>query len=263
MRFSYVCVLAAAFVLGACSKPEQEPVTKATVTEVPPPAPVVVESFLPLKSEPLLLVKKAPKCKKGQCAEVRIESLRFPNNSVLTVLIEKELVGQSGDWLNEAASGYDGFSTSFLKSAEAGWEATLSAKLLRQTGPLVLLQLDSYSYTGGAHGMPSSTFLNFDRRTNQKLKLDDVVLDGMRPALIEKLQLAHSAWKKQEGFTTADFAETWPFVETDNFALAENGLVFGYAPYAIGPYSAGMPALTIPYAELGGILKAEWLPAAK
>ena len=33
-----------------------------------------------------------------------------------------------------------------------------------------------------------------------------------------------------------------------------------YGEYEIGPYSAGLPRLVIPYDQLDGILKAEYLP---
>lgn len=263
MRLPFILVMTFLAALTACSKHEQpSPATEVeTEKELAPPAPVIVDSFLPLSAEPVTMLKYATKCKKGQCAEVRIDSLRFPANSALTALIEQSLVGQTGDLINEGGSSYESYIKSYLADAVKNGEASLTAKLIRQTGPLVLLRLDTYVYSGGAHGMPGSAFLNFDRRRNKRLSLDDVVRDGKRAALMDKLREVHGAWRQQEGYTDADFLKTWPFVETDNFALMEDGIVFGYAAYEIAPYAAGLPELKIPYVELQDILKPEWLMA--
>ena len=58
----------------------------------------------------------------------------------------------------------------------------------------------------------------------------------------------------------AEYEQAWKFKLSDNFYLAQQGLVLQYAEYEIGPYVAGLPRLMIPYEQLQGVLKQEYLP---
>jgi hypothetical protein len=42
--------------------------------------------------------------------------------------------------------------------------------------------------------------------------------------------------------------------------LGEQGLILQYGEYEIGPYVVGLPRLVIPFSELQGVLKPEYLP---
>lgn len=256
MRIQSILISVSLAVLTACSQPEPA-ATPQKDTAATPPAPVVVEQFLPLTPETFVLERKAEKCKR-ECAQLRIESLRFPDNPALNTLLEKSLVSLTSSYMGEPDTSYEVFSRRFFSYAEKNWEVAMDAQLLRQTGPLLLFRLNSDIYAGGAHGMQRSQFLNVNRSNYQPLSLDDVVQDGKRPALWEKLRDVHRVWQDKEGYSKKDRVN-WPFVESDNFALAEEGMVFGYSAYAIAPYSSGLPELTIPYTELGDILKPEWL----
>ncbi|WP_278395681.1 RsiV family protein, partial [Acinetobacter venetianus] len=57
-----------------------------------------------------------------------------------------------------------------------------------------------------------------------------------------------------------EYEEAWPFQVTDNFLLGEQGLILQYGEYEIGPYVVGLPRLVIPFDQLKGVLKPEYLP---
>lgn len=257
MRARSAFCLAMLVTLASCTK--QEPPALPAVEEPAPPAPVVVQEFLPLKTETLSFTRQVPACKGKACGQLTVDMVRFPDNPALSALVEKELVGLVQAPINQGESTVDAYAADFLARADKRSAATLKARLLRQTGPLVLLRLDTGLYTGGAHGMPVTAFLNYDRHLNRRLQLDDVVQDGHRPALVELARKAHEAWLVQHGFTDPDFRRQWPFVETDNFALTAEGLVLAYNVYAIAPYSEGQPELLLSYADLANILKPEWI----
>ncbi|HYG46101.1 MAG TPA: RsiV family protein, partial [Bordetella sp.] len=85
------------------------------------------------------------------------------------------------------------------------------------------------------------------------------------PAFVQALQRAHTAWLAQNEDARRDpaaYNRMWPFQESDNFAFTLEGMVIKYDAYSIAPYSHGEPELLIPYAELQGILRPEFLPAA-
>lgn len=50
------------------------------------------------------------------------------------------------------------------------------------------------------------------------------------------------------------------FQVTDNYFLGEQGLILQYGEYEIGPYVVGLPRLVIPFDQLQGVLKPEYLP---
>ncbi len=260
MRFSAVLAVLLVALLTACQKKE-EPEAQAAA-EPAPPAPVVVQEFLPLTTETVTWERRQPKCKGGQCASVTVDVVRFPGNPELSALIEQELVGLIQGPLNQGELTLDDYAAGFLARADKRSTANLTARLLRQTGALVVIRLDTNLYTGGAHGIPVTAFLNYDRHLNRRLLLDDVVQDGRRPALADLARKAHEVWLMENGFTDSAFAQQWPFVETDNFALGSQGLVLAYNVYALAPYSAGQPELLLPYAGLQGILRPEWIFAS-
>ncbi len=57
-----------------------------------------------------------------------------------------------------------------------------------------------------------------------------------------------------------DFRDSWPFDKTDNVFFNDKGMVLQYNVYHIAPYAMGQPTLTIPYAELEGIVRGQYLP---
>ncbi|HEX6590806.1 MAG TPA: RsiV family protein [Moraxellaceae bacterium] len=253
--------------LAACQKEKPVP-APAAVAEPPAPAPVVVQPFLPLKVEKLQWSRQQPGCKVGKpakssrnkesskaCATAKADFLRFPDNPELSALLEKQLVTlAAGDTLSPASATVSDYADHYLKKAGRQYEAVFKATLLRQAGPLVLLKLEVYEFTGGANGAASTRYLNYDRAGKRQLLLDDVVIDGQRPALSAKLRAAHAAWNAQQGL-----GGDWAFQETDNFALDTDGLRFKYAAYAIAPRVLGEPEFLLPYAELAGVLRPEWI----
>lgn len=124
-------------------------------------------------------------------------------------------------------------------------------KVLLNQDYLLSLALEAYADTGGAHGMPSVSYLNIDRRDGRSLALEDLVElppDRLQALLEKHLRLAMElpplASLKAAGF----FEDRLP--PTENIALDPQGLRFTYGAYEVAPYSMGLPNIRIPYAEL-------------
>jgi hypothetical protein len=252
-------LLLCCMLLASCQKHEEVVAPTEPVVQAAPPAPVVVQDFLALKTQLQTWERIAPACRHKDCALASASIVQFPDKPDLSDLIRKSLL-QLAEAANPArAETLEAFADNFLKKSARRYKADLRAILLRQQGPLVAVQLDADFYTSGAHGAPSTRYLNYDRRSGQLLTLDDVVLDGQRPAFVQMENAAFLAWMKGKGI---DSSTQWPFKETENFTLGAEGVTVKYDAYAIGPYSAGQPELLIPYAALKGILKPEWMLAA-
>lgn len=151
-----------------------------------------------------------------------------------------------------------------LKILGAGHQISLSVspKILNSDGALATVVLNTSSYLGGAHGSSSQNYYNFDLKTQNQLELEQII----QPNQKEKLNtLAHEAFKawvldSKLADNIVDYEQSWKFSLSKNYYLSKQGLILQYAEYEIGPYVVGLPRLTIPYSQLNGIVKTEYLP---
>lgn len=206
-----------------------------------------------------------PGCR-TDCPTISVQSVAFAQAPRLTQLVDHALAMMTGlDTASRQLPYVDlaGFEEDFWQTAQPGYETVLKAAVLRQTPDLVVLQLDSYQYTGGAHGIPATQYLNWQVEPGRLLSLDDILVPGQRPAFMAALRQAHAAWLRDNPDAKADparYDQLWPFQESDNYALLADGVRIKYDAYTIAPYSHGQPELTIPYASLQGVVKPQYLP---
>ena len=154
----------------------------------------------------------------------------------------------------------------FFGVAKAKDEIALSASVRYTADDVVVVQLDSYIYTGGAHGVSSTQYINWLPKTDKLLTLEAMLVPGKMAAFEAALKKQHTLWLKKNPLAKenpAGYLKLWPFEPSDNAALFENGVAVTYDPYRIAPYSFGKPTIYIPYRELKGILRPELLPAAE
>ena len=151
-----------------------------------------------------------------------------------------------------------------LKALSANHSISLmiKPKILNPGNPLATVVLNSTHYLGGAHGSTAQNYYNFDLDSKKLVKLDDIVLPKQKAQLEAKAHDAFKTWVIDSELATdvAEYEQAWKFKLTDNFFLTKQGLALQYAEYEIGPYVVGLPRLNIPYSDLQGILKPEYLP---
>lgn len=114
------------------------------------------------------------------------------------------------------------------------------------------------SYTGGAHGMYTSNYLNIDLQGPKLLHIYDVIKKTEKGVVTELI------WKYlalQEDVTTRQELEELGYgfgndIEpSEIFILGEDSLTFVYNPYDIAPYSMGKIHVSIPLTELKPFLQ--------
>lgn len=201
-------------------------------------------------------------CAERECPLVNIDVQRFDDLPELNARIERELLGLTvelpGDPLPASLESYE---REFLASARPGWVSYLQAKVLEQHGRLVVIELSSYRFSGGAHGEPGRAYLNYDRKLQRVLTLEDMLLPDAAVAFWEQAELAHQAWLRANGLDQdADYQAIWPFLRTANVALLRGAVMLKYEIGRIAPYASGHPELRIPYPRLNGILKPFYFP---
>lgn len=125
----------------------------------------------------------------------------------------------------------------------------------------MIIELSSYLDSGGAHGMPGRGFINYSRKLDKVLTLQDMLLPGQEETFWKTVEESHRAWMISTGMDKdPEFIKTWPFRKSPHVALTYGAVVVKYEVYAIAPYSMGHIELKIPYPRLNGVLKPELFP---
>lgn len=138
----------------------------------------------------------------------------------------------------------------------------ISPRILNTEAPIATVVLNSSSYMGGAHGTSAQHYFNFDLDREKPVKLSDLLEDNQRSALEKLVYQQFKTWvlDSELASNVVEYEQVWKFTLTDNFYLGKNGLILQYGEYEIGPYAVGLPRFEIPYDQLNGIVKTEYLP---
>lgn len=129
---------------------------------------------------------------------------------------------------------------------------------------IVLVHLEVYAYTGGAHYIRDDQSYYFDKNTGKELSLNDFLESS------ESLdRLAERAYhhileygiEREMNFVEETVREgTVGSLENYlHFTFKNDGLEFLFPPYQVSCWADGEIKITIPYKELEGIIKKEYL----
>ncbi|CAM3700591.1 RsiV family protein [Bordetella tumulicola] len=208
-----------------------------------------------------------PGCQ-GQCPLIEIDSVGFPDIAKLTELVDHVLAYMTGvDPDRPRPYGtLSEYTQYFWQTAQSRDATYFNASVVGVTSKIIAIELNTNQYlTGAAHGIPATQYLNWQRDRSRVLALDEALEPNQHAAYVDALRRAHKTWLTQNEDAKRDpaaYDKMWPFQESDNFALTPQGMLVKYDAYSIAPYSHGEPELLIPYSELKGTLRPEFIPAA-
>lgn len=278
-------VLACAILLAAC-QPKSEPKESQDKPTDPPAAQQTAEPIL--RGETVKLQVTLPECKGNTCPDFTVERLES-NFPFIDQLLDQQILDQLSKMLDVVDADASAASTAKTAEQKTGLDAQAQAyanafvkiddelkalssshqislmvkpKILQPKGKLATVVLNSSSYLGGAHGSTSQRYYNFDLANQKQIQLHDLLLPKQKATLDKLAHEAFKAWIVDSKLATdpKEYEQAWPFQVTDNFLLGEQGLILQYGEYDIGPYVVGLPRLVIPFSELQGVLKPEYLP---
>lgn len=128
------------------------------------------------------------------------------------------------------------------------WEASVSGSKSYEDPFFLSLRLETYVFTGGAHGHGATRYLNFDKKSGAELSGIDLLND---PEAFS--EFAETEFRKvydiPEGASinsTGFMFEENQFTLPENIGLSANGIVLHYNPYEIASYADGAIILEIP-----------------
>jgi hypothetical protein len=121
---------------------------------------------------------------------------------------------------------------------------------------LLVVSRRLYVYSGGAHGNSERTYFVLDTALSKRLRLDDLLAEGARPLLQQRIDAALRA-RYGDG-TDAPLSSIGFFADSaglsENFFVTDAGLGFCWNPYEIAPYAMGAVEAVLPYAEVESLL---------
>ncbi len=261
MRMTLALLLGAVLLTGCDSTEQTQPETRQgenrSSTSVTQPVRILIE-----------LKKSAPQCEDKNCPQVHITWLNYEDQPALNQAIETRLasmlVRQEGDAIHDGS--IEGLADAFLADAsdmamatEQGWELNASVKQQRSKAGLLTFSMESYEYTGGAHGQPVVAYFHWDLEKQQWVLLNELLEPGQQETFWDLARLAHREWLDDQKLDD-NFRESLPFDKTDDAFFNEKGLVLQYNVYHIAPYAMGQPQLLLPYDKLKGIVRDKYLP---
>lgn len=129
--------------------------------------------------------------------------------------------------------------------------------------PLMLTyRIDYNEYTGGAHGIYMSTFLNLDLRTLSPLRLDDLFEGDYKEALtglLWKQLMADNNVATRQELEDMGYATTGDLEPVENFYPGPTGITFHYNVYEIAPYVMGATEITLSYKDIAPLMNDEFI----
>ncbi|MCF7559718.1 DUF3298 and DUF4163 domain-containing protein [Sabulilitoribacter multivorans] len=137
---------------------------------------------------------------------------------------------------------YDTFKTDFPETV-AEWEAQIDGEVMFQSSEIISLAITKYTFTGGAHGILTITFLNFNAQTGNSIENIELFNNLKSFKTLAKTYFDKTVTDKNTLF------------EPENFELPANlgyndeGIVLLYNTYEIAPYSTGIIEFLVPFEE--------------
>ena len=210
------------------------------------------------KSETIKFDNKSPNSLAPEEAEVKIsvKSLKA-NMDWLTDLLVNELIRQftaeSKVKIENKQQFIEYLQTHYADNVKEvkefeliGMSTNVDVEYLGQRENIATFTMGYHHYSGGAHGMYSTQFVNVDLDKKAVIRLDDVFTKPQQNKVKALLwEIYQNESRGDNGERQEPFTAKADFYLSDNFYFSQDGIAFVYPPYALGPYAAGEKELRL------------------
>jgi len=159
--------------------------------------------------------------------------------------------------LNDAITEFENRFVHFKNDFEAEalpWEVNINGEVVLQSVNVITIAIDSYTFTGGAHGNGVITLLNFNPKTGGLYTKEDLIKNFGDLSELVKTYFKKELAKKGKD-DSADYFFGNEFKLPDNIGFNEEGVIFLYNTYEMSSFADGITEFTIPYNEISKFLK--------
>ncbi|WP_299258782.1 DUF3298 and DUF4163 domain-containing protein [uncultured Aquimarina sp.] len=141
------------------------------------------------------------------------------------------------------------------------YEASINCDISFQNDNILSVLVDSYIFTGGAHGSGNSTYLNIDLKTGKVIANKKLIKDYNEfSSFVQKaFRKTHEIPENQSINSTGFFFENDRFVLPVNIGFTETHLVLLYNQYEISSYAEGLIELKFDKEEVAEYFSANIL----
>ena len=118
--------------------------------------------------------------------------------------------------------------------------------------------INSYEYTGGAHGGTFITCRNYRLDDGSVVTLDNYFKPGYKKVLIpilERKLLEYAECSKRDELDEHGYFSNEPMFVPENFEIRQDTIDFIFNQYDIAPYSTGITTLSVPETEIQDIIR--------
>lgn len=150
--------------------------------------------------------------------------------------------------INSFNQEYNKFKTDFPESV-IEWDAQIDGEVMYHSEVVISIALTSYQNTGGAHGLLSISFLNFDVETGKPISNKNLFSD-----YAAFKEIAEAYFKKEIEGKEEQYFEPDNFTLPANIGFDDEGVFLLYNAYEIAPYSTGLTEIHIPFEEVNMLL---------
>ncbi len=138
------------------------------------------------------------------------------------------------------------------------WVMEIEGEILFQNDKFISVQLQQYTFTGGAHPNSFNTIWMLDKTTGEPLDFKGLVADTDT-----LLPIAEAAFRKTielpitKTLADAGYFQGEDFFLPQNYGLVEKGLLLYYNTYEVAPYVVGPTQVLIPFSDLQPVFKTD------
>jgi len=224
------------------------------------------------KNEPLTFQKKTIQvddiidCKDIDCVVTEIELITAINETKIAENINLEIEKRACLALNieeefsirTIEEAILSFNSSYQSIKEEfpdeiiPYEASIYSDINFQNTNILSVLIDSYIFTGGAHGSGNTEYINLDMKTGKIIKNTILIKDHNKFSdLIEKeFRKTHKISENESINSTGFFFENDTFVLPENIGFTKNHVILLYNQYEISSYTEGPIELKLDKKEL-------------
>ena len=165
-----------------------------------------------------------------------------------------------------SAKDYTSLLTSFIGSYEKlqkefpndkfGWEADIKGSVKYQSENVLNIEINHYTFTGGAHGYQGLRSLLFDPNTGKSILNTQLFNDreAFKDLAEKKFRAKYKIPANKSINSTGLMFEKEKFQLPQNIFFTDNGLLLYYNSYEVASYADGTKELLLPYTEVNDYL---------
>lgn len=201
--------------------------------------------------------------------------LKSIRNSLVTNLFGEEYLLHSNDSLvqiftKDLVSDYKENNEPLLNEKDSASkysfdnEHVLSGFSLLSDKKIYVYGIERYMYMGGAHGLETRNYYNFDLKTGKTITEKDLYKPNFESELSELIK-KRIVEESKENKDSKDAEPILSLEDTDfwtdsikpngNFYITDESINYVFNPYEIAPYYIGQTEVTIPFNRLKSLLR--------